>query len=113
MQTQSHEGTPYVLGYSADELARLTRQAAFLDDLTYDVLRCAGLQPGMRVLDAGCGAGDVSLIAARMVGPTGAVLGIDRAAEPLDLARSRTAAAGLHWVGFAQAELTAFEPAFR
>jgi ubiquinone/menaquinone biosynthesis C-methylase UbiE len=113
MQTQSLEDTSYVLGHSADELARLTRQAAFLDDLTSDVFRRAGLEPGMRVLDAGCGAGDTSLVAARIVGPGGAVLGIDRSAEALDLARRRAASAGLDWVGFAQAELSAFETDLR
>jgi ubiquinone/menaquinone biosynthesis C-methylase UbiE len=109
MQAQSLEETPYLLGHSDGELTRLTRQAAFLDDLTDDVFRRAGLEPGMRVLDAGCGVGDVSLIAARIVGPRGTVLGVDRAAEPLDLAHRWAVSAQLHWVGFAQAELSAFE----
>jgi ubiquinone/menaquinone biosynthesis C-methylase UbiE len=108
MQTQSLKETPYLLGHSGEEMARLSRQAAFLDDLTADVFRRAGLEPGMRVLDAGCGVGDVSLLAGRVVGPEGAVLGIDRAAEPLEVARRRAASAGLRWVGFAQAELSAF-----
>jgi ubiquinone/menaquinone biosynthesis C-methylase UbiE len=115
MQAQSLQKAPYnyLLGHSDDELTRLTRQAAFLDDLTDDVFRRAGLETGMRVLDVGCGAGDVSLIAARIVGPRGTVLGIDCAAEPLDLARCRAASEGLHWVSFAQAELSAFETDFR
>ena len=37
----------------------------------------AGVTPGMRVLDAGCGAGRVKLPAARRVGPTGEVVGLD------------------------------------
>lgn len=100
----------YLLGHSADELDRLTHQAAFLGDLTEDVLRRAGLQPGMRVLDVGCGAGDVALIAGRMVGPDGAVLGIDRTAEPLSLARQRAAQAGMGWVRFEQQDATALPP---
>jgi cyclopropane fatty-acyl-phospholipid synthase-like methyltransferase len=53
----------YALGYSEDEAHRLTRQAAFFEDLTADVLRRAGIGPGMHVLDLGCGVGDVSLLA--------------------------------------------------
>jgi ubiquinone/menaquinone biosynthesis C-methylase UbiE len=33
------------------------------------------------VLDLGCGVGDLSVLVARMVGESGAVLGIDRAAR--------------------------------
>ena len=63
----------YPLGYSETEFKRLERQGAFLRDLTEDVLRSAGLALGMHVLDVGCGVGDVSLLAATLVGPTGAV----------------------------------------
>ena len=47
------------------------------------MLRRAGISPGMRVLDIGCGVGDVSMIAAEIVGPTGKVLGIDNAEKAL------------------------------
>ena len=54
----------YVLGRAAEELDRLIKQAAFFGDLTGHTLKVAGLAPGMRVLDVGCGAGDVSFLAA-------------------------------------------------
>ena len=76
----------YALGYSDHEARRLAEQGALLEDLTQDMLRRAGLQPGMHVLDIGCGVGDVSLLAARMVGPEGQVLGIDRAASSVETA---------------------------
>ncbi len=41
----------YALGYSDGEFKRLETQAAFLHDLTEDVLRRAGIVPGMRVLE--------------------------------------------------------------
>ena len=44
----------------------------------------------MRVLDLGCGVGDVSLILAEFVGPDGEVVGVDRDARSLEVARSRT-----------------------
>jgi SAM-dependent methyltransferase len=58
----------YPLGYSEAEAKRLMEQGAMLEDLTADLLSRAGLAPGMRVLDVGCGVGDVSLLAARIVG---------------------------------------------
>ncbi|WP_158807023.1 class I SAM-dependent methyltransferase [Beijerinckia sp. L45] len=54
------------------------------------MLRSAGIEPGMRILDVGCGAGDVAMLAADLVGPTGSVVGIDRAADGLALAKRRT-----------------------
>jgi ubiquinone/menaquinone biosynthesis C-methylase UbiE len=100
---------PYVFGHSDQELARLERQALFFADQTEDVLRRAGLRPGMRVLDIGCGVGDVSLIAGSLVGPTGAVVGIDRSPEALDVAKRRVEAAGFHWARFEQTDIDAVD----
>lgn len=43
----------------------------------------------MRVLDLGCGMGDVSLLAARLVGPSGHVTAIDRDLVIIEKARER------------------------
>lgn len=59
------------------------------------LLDLAGLAPGMRVLDLACGRGEPSLRAARRVGPTGEVLGLDLAEASLEVARDRAAAEGL------------------
>jgi len=101
----------YPLGYTEDEAHRLAEQGAFLEDLTEDVLRRAGIGPGMHVLDLGCGVGDVSLLAARLVGKAGAVLGVDRNASSVELARKRAAALGVRSVQFEAAELDAFDTA--
>jgi 2-polyprenyl-3-methyl-5-hydroxy-6-metoxy-1,4-benzoquinol methylase len=98
----------YALGYSESEFQRLEAQAALFRDLTEDVLRRAGIARGMRVLDIGCGVGDVSLLAAELVGPSGAVLGVDRSAESIDIARRRAADAGFKSMSFAAAEIDAF-----
>jgi len=68
------------------ELERLIEQARLYDPFTAAFFRDAGLAPGMRVLDVGCGAGDVSFLAAGMVGPGGHVIGIDR--SPIAVATS-------------------------
>jgi ubiquinone/menaquinone biosynthesis C-methylase UbiE len=51
--------------------------------------------PGSRILDVCCGSGASALPAAEVVGPQGSVLGIDLAANLLELARKKAAARGL------------------
>src|SRR6516165_7340430 len=64
------------------------------------------LAPGAAVLDLCCGAGASALPAARAVGPSGRVLGIDVAAPMLELARSRVARDGLANIEFRQGDAT-------
>jgi len=97
----------YPLGYSKDEFSRLERQGALLAELTRDVLVRAGVDQGMRVLDVGCGVGDVSLVAAELVGASGEVLGVDRSLESVEIATRRAANAGRSNVSFVRAELDA------
>jgi ubiquinone/menaquinone biosynthesis C-methylase UbiE len=103
------EQQDYPLGYSEQEARRLTDQGALLKDLTQDVLQRAGLAPGMRVLDIGCGVGDVSLLVAGIVGPGGSVLGVDRAATSVEAARRRAASLGVTNAHFAEADVATFE----
>lgn len=93
--TSKDERDLYLLGHADDELTRLERQADLFADATRDSLVRAGLQPGMRVLDLGCGAGDVTLAAARIVGPSGWVQGVDMSEDAVRAANRRLAAAGL------------------
>jgi SAM-dependent methyltransferase len=58
------------------------------------------LLPGESVVDVGCGGGIDSLIAARMVGPTGQVIGVDMTPAMLAKARSSAAEAGVRNVDF-------------
>lgn len=105
---QKTDSQQYILGHSEAELARLEHQAQIFGDDTRDMLRRAGIAPGMRVLDIGCGVGDVSMIAAEMVGPAGRVLGIDNAAAALPSARARAAHAGFGWLEFEEANIYAY-----
>jgi ubiquinone/menaquinone biosynthesis C-methylase UbiE len=100
--------TEYALGHSETELQRLMWQAKLLRPYTERLLRLAGIGPGMRVLDVGCGAGDVTMLAAGLVGPSGSVTGIDRSDRPLALAASRAESAGLPWVEFHHAAMEEF-----
>ncbi len=97
---------PYVLASSPAELGRLTLQAMILRPITERLFREAGVKQGMRVLDLGCGPGDVSFLAAEIVGPSGWVTGIDQAPEAIALARERTRE---NHIGSVDFELTAIE----
>src|SRR5512138_970953 len=95
----------YILGHQDNELDRLIKQAQFYGDLTKHVLQLAGLQPGMRVLDVGCGAGDVSFLAAQFVGPKGQVIGVDKSSEAIAFASRRAASARLTNMQFVASDL--------
>jgi ubiquinone/menaquinone biosynthesis C-methylase UbiE len=79
----------YALGHSERELDRLSMQAQMFEPYTKQMFRDAGLASGMRVLDVGCGSGDVAFLAAQLVGPNGSVIGVDRTAAAIARARSR------------------------
>ena len=102
-QTQNYQ---QILTHTHSELDRLIEQARFFGDLTEHVFRLAGLEQGMRVLDIGCGAGDVSFLAAKIVGAAGEVIGVDKSPQATALASQRAAAAGLTNVQFITADLT-------
>jgi SAM-dependent methyltransferase len=95
----------YALGHTQQELDRLIFQGRFIGDLTGYVLRLAGLKAGMRVLDIGCGAGDVSFLALSLVGPDGAVIGVDKSPEAIAVAQQRAQKAELRNIHFMATDL--------
>src|SRR5690242_387520 len=100
----------YVMGHNDRERRRLAVQAAILNPITEQLLRRAGLVPGMSVLDFGCGVGDVSMIAARLVGPSGQVIGLDIDEPSLAIARQRALEQGLTNITFEQTSVVDFRP---
>jgi SAM-dependent methyltransferase len=92
----------YLLGHDRKEQLRLAEQGVILRPMTERLLRDAGVRPGMRVLDVGCGVGDVTCLVAEIVGPTGAAVGVDFAGAVLATARSRAASRGLGWARFVE-----------
>jgi ubiquinone/menaquinone biosynthesis C-methylase UbiE len=79
----------YQLGSDAAELKRLDLQGRVLAPATRTILATAGVRPGMRVLGLGSGAGDVAFVAAGLVGPAGAVVGIDQSPDAVTKATAR------------------------
>jgi ubiquinone/menaquinone biosynthesis C-methylase UbiE len=105
MENNHTNSSDYVLGHTQQELDRLISQGKFIGDLTEHVLRLAGLNSGLRVLDIGCGTGDVSFLARSLVGPDGAVIGVDRSADAIAVARQRAQKAQLSNVEFIATDL--------
>jgi SAM-dependent methyltransferase len=95
----------YVMGRTAHETGRLRRQGQLYGPLTRRLLEAAGVGAGMRVLDVGSGAGDVALLLADLVGPTGAVVGIDPNAAILTVARERVQTHGWTNVVFVEGDV--------
>lgn len=90
----------YLMGRNDPEARRLILQARLYEPSTRWLLERAGIRRGMTVLDLGSGTGDVALLARELVGPEGAVVGVDQNPEILELARARTVAAGYDNVRF-------------
>jgi SAM-dependent methyltransferase len=95
----------YVLGYTEAEHERLIRQAALIAPITERLFREAGIAAGQRVLDLGSGLGDVSMLVARLVGPSGEVVGIERDRTSIERAQARVLEAGLRNVSFTQTDV--------
>ena len=101
------EDTDYALGRTKAEYQRLIEQAEVLRPLTERMLRAAGIDAGMHVLDIGCGVGDVSFLVSELVGPEGSVVGIDLDGEALCLADERRAVRGITNIVFREADARA------
>ena len=116
MSTPGAETTAasYLLGHSGQELLRLEVQARLLEPITRRFLLDARILPGMRVLDVGCGLGDVTFLCAELVGSAGQVVGVDRAAAAIAAARQRARSKSVANVTFLEGDATDMhlEPSF-
>ncbi len=74
-------------------------------EFTHRLLKDAGLGGDIRVLDLGCGTGDVSLLAAALIGLGGSVVGVDKSAQALNVARDRARKADVQNVDFVECDL--------
>jgi SAM-dependent methyltransferase len=98
----------YVLGHTDREQLRLIRQARLLAPATEHFLRDAGIVSGMRVLDIGCGVGDVTILVAQLVGSAGSVVSIDLDQASIETAQKRACAVGLDNTTFRRADIATF-----
>lgn len=96
-----------ILGYPEAWIAALPPSAVESMAGTGNPFALGELLPGERVVDCGSGSGADSLIAARMVGPSGLVIGVDMTPEMLAKARRNAEAASLVNVEFREGVLEA------
>lgn len=96
----------YPLGYTDAEHERLISQAARMAPITERLFREAGIGLRQRVLDIGSGVGDVALLAAKLVGSAGEVVGVERDAKSIARARVRAAEVGARNISFIHAEVS-------
>ncbi|HWE38220.1 MAG TPA: arsenite methyltransferase [Isosphaeraceae bacterium] len=100
------DGLAATFGYDADDLSYLP-EGANLGLSCGNPQAVASLEPGQVVLDLGSGAGFDALIAARKVGPTGKVIGVDMTDEMLAKARANASKVGADHVEFRKGEIEA------
>jgi protein-L-isoaspartate O-methyltransferase len=107
MASESRQ-TNYLLGSSDAEHERLIRQAIRLAPVSERFFREAGIANGHRVLELGSGVGDVAMLLARLVGPSGNVVAIECDTRSVDRARTRAAAGSLHNIEFVETDIAQF-----
>src|SRR5262245_59760769 len=105
--------TAYLMGHDHRERRRLLLQASILNPLTEQLLRRAGITSGMSVLDIGCGVGDVSLLAARLVGRDGSVTSVDIDPAALQTVEVRASAEQIKNIECIQANILGWKPGRR
>jgi SAM-dependent methyltransferase len=103
--THRQQDPVYVMGRSEDETRRLEERAKFFAPLTRHFFQDAGICAGMRVLDMGSGAGDVSFLVADLVGPAGSVVGVDVNPDVVRTASTRAQTLGLTHVCFMHGDI--------
>jgi len=91
-----------ILGYEQEWLDGVPESTIASFAGTGNPFSIAPITAGERVVDVGCGAGIDSLIAAKLVGPTGSVVGIDMTPAMLDRARAGAEQAGARNATFHQ-----------
>jgi SAM-dependent methyltransferase len=91
--------------YSPDQLSDLPASVTAIALGCGNPTAIAGLHPGQTVLDLGSGGGIDCFLAARRVGPTGRVIGLDMTTDMIRLARRNARKLGLTNVEFRWGEI--------
>jgi 2-polyprenyl-3-methyl-5-hydroxy-6-metoxy-1,4-benzoquinol methylase len=94
----------YILATGGKDMERLRLLQNVYGPGSEASLKRAGLAAGQRVLEVGCGSGNMACWVAEQVGGTGSVIGIDNSAWQIDQARKQAAARGLENVEFQVAD---------
>lgn len=77
----SYINKDYRFGYTNVELERLGTQHIVWERVTEKLWKRAGFRTGMTIVDLGCGPGYTTIDLARLVGPSGHIIAVDRDSE--------------------------------
>ena len=108
-QTRAPGNPGYSLQLSEPELARYRMMAASAADHEAAEWSAAGIRPGARVADVGCGPGAVLRLLAERVGSAGRAVGIDADPSAVSIARQQIAGLPQAQVQVGQADATGLE----
>jgi hypothetical protein len=104
MVTETDPRKEYMFATGEEAAARLLLANEVFGPGTQQVLQWAGLSPGMRVAEIGCGSRLIALWMVGVVGAEGSVTAVDRSREQLQVAEQNAAAAGVKNIQFRQAD---------
>ena len=93
------------MGRTAGERERLGVQDRIFSPHSANLFRQAGIGPGDRVLDVGCGTGATTRLLADLVGPAGSVVGVDIDPASLEIARAHPRAGGSAGIRYRQGDI--------
>ena len=94
MQNTRHLDRPYILATGEKAVSRLDLLERIFGPATRRLLSTAGLRPGIRVAEIGCGTGLTARWVANEISPGGSLVGVDSSSEQLDIAKKGAAEAG-------------------
>jgi SAM-dependent methyltransferase len=100
----------YPLASSERERRRLKMQSEALVPLTERMLAAAGIASGSRVLELGCGSGEVTKLIASRIGPGGEVVAVDRDESQVAAAAQQLRNHGHDNVRHVVSDIESFEP---
>jgi len=94
----------YILATGGKDLKRLRLLHEVYGPGTEALLVRAGLRPGLRVVEVGCGSGNTACWVAQQVSPGGSVVAIDVSPEQIEQARQQAASLNLANIEFQVAD---------
>lgn len=101
--------TQYILNVDAKGKNRLALMGGFLNPQSKDFLNRVGIKPGMKVLEVGCGTGEMTSWLAQQVGKNGLVVALDSSEEQLQHAKQRLVEEQLNQVEFVCHDVHSFD----
>ena len=99
---KKHDFASYTLLVGRHDEERLAISDEIYGPSTRAFLMSSGLRPGMRILDVGCGPGNISCWLAEQVGLEGSVVGVDISDESLSVAAIKASEKNITNIQFIQ-----------